>query len=203
MNIKTKFTSLFLCISLLFLSSCTVTKILWGDKSYQENIGQFLVGADGRYVALVGDNYHYVFSDGSGTLKQILSLNQKGILNINTKETYLKLDKNNDISGHLIISGPFSILPPEDKMTLFSLGFKPNKNDEIVVKIQISGKRYLSKYLGHNGARPTNAAYVITVYYSPNSSFTKDVGKVAVTPIAVTLDAVLLIGKIVVSPFSL
>lgn len=203
MTIKTKFTSLFLCISLLFLSSCTITKILWGDKSYQENIGQFLVGADGRYVALVGTNYHYVFSDNSGMLKQILSLNQKGILNINVKETYLKLNKDNDINGNLVISGPFSILPPEDKITLVTLGFKPDRNDDIVVKIKISGKRYLSRYLGHNNSRPTNASYVITVYYGQDSNLAKDVGKAAVTPIAVTLDAVLLIGKIVVAPFSL
>jgi hypothetical protein len=192
-----------LCISLLTLSSCTVTKILWGNKSYQETVSQFLVGADGRYVALIGTGYHYVFSDSSAKLKEILALNQKGTLRINTEKTYLKLDGNNDITGDLVISGPFDILPVEDKIRLNSLGFKEDKNGNITVKINLLGKRYLSKYLGHNTASTTGNSYVITVYYKGDSNIAKDVGKVAVTPIAVTLDAVLLIGKVVVAPFSL
>jgi hypothetical protein len=203
MIIKTKLLNLVLCLSLLFLSSCTVTKMLWGDKQYTENIEQFLVGSDGRYVALVGTNYHYVFADNSGMLKEILALNQQGILNIDIQQTYLKLDSNNDIKGHIVITGPYSILSQQSKATLASLGLVPDKNDYITAKIDLVGKRYLSKYLGHNTSRPTNASYSITIHYRADSSFTKDVGKVAVTPIAVTLDAVLLIGKIVIYPLSL
>ncbi|MBU6339273.1 MAG: hypothetical protein KGQ36_04780, partial [Rickettsiales bacterium] len=191
---------IFLCISLLTLSSCTLTKILWGDKSYQETVSQFLIGADGRYVALIGTGYHYVFSDSSGTLKEVLALNQKGTLRIDTEATYLKLDSNNDIKGDLVISGPFDILPLEDKMRLNALGFKEDRNGNIKVKISLAGKRYLSKYLGHNAASTAGIPYIITIYYSGDSSIVKGVGKIAVTPIAVTLDAVLLIGKIVVAP---
>lgn len=192
----------FLCISLLASSSCTLTKILWGDKSYQETVNQFLVGSDGRYVALIGTEYHYVFSDSSGTLKEVLALNQKGTLRIDTEATYLKLDSNNDIKGTLVISGPFDILPLEDKMRLTALGYREDRNGNVQIKINLSGKRYLSKYLGHNAATTTGQSYVITVYYSGDSNIAKSVGKIAVTPIAVTLDAVLLIGKIVVAPVS-
>jgi hypothetical protein len=175
--------------------------MLWGDKHYTENIGQFLVGADGRYVALVGTNYHYVFVDNSGMFKEILALNQKGILNIDVQQTYLKLERNNDIRGHIVIKGPFNILSPQDKVTLISLGVRPDSYNNVEIKINLAGKRYSSRYLGHTTSRPTNTSYTLTVYYN-SSSMAKDVGKIAITPIAVTLDAVLLIGKIVVYPLS-
>lgn len=195
--------NLFLCIGLLSLSSCTVTKYIWGDNHYKEHIDQFLVGADGRYVALVGEKYHYVFSDNSGTLKEVLALNQRGVLRIDVKQTHLKLGRNNNIRGHLVITGPFSILPAQDRRTLIFLGLKPDKNDDITIELDLVGKRYLSRYLGHNTSRPTNTSYNITIYYKEKSSVTKDVGKAAITPIAVTLDAVLLIGKVVVRTFAL
>ena len=112
--------NIFLCFTLLVTSSCTITKYVWGSKHYQEHINQFLVGSDGRYVALVGEEYHYVFSDNSGTLKNILSLNQRGILVMNVQKSYLKLEQDNNITGHIIIEGPFSILPKQDKTSLLN-----------------------------------------------------------------------------------
>ncbi|MBM5782583.1 MAG: hypothetical protein FJ368_04085, partial [Pelagibacterales bacterium] len=88
---RKKFTKFCFAIFLaIILPSCTLTKALWGDKSYEEVINQFLVGSDGRYVALISPNYHYVFSDNSGVLKGILSLSQKGVLTIDTAKTYIK-----------------------------------------------------------------------------------------------------------------
>lgn len=191
--------AIFLAIT---LSSCTLTKALWGDKSYEEVINQFLVGSDGRYVALISPSYHYVFSDNSGVLKSVLSLNQKGVLTIDAKNTYIKLHENNEVKGYLTLSGPFSILPENDKYVLTGMGIVPDKRDNVAIKIDLSGRRYVSKYLGHNPALQSNNIYKVSIYYDGNSSLAKGVGKAAVTPIALTLDAVLLIGKVVVYPLS-
>lgn len=199
---KRKLLNLFLMLSLLISSSsCTLTKALWGDKSYQEIINQFLVGSDGRYVAFISPSYHYVFSDNSGVLKSILSLNQKGVLTIDAKKTHIKLYENNEVKGYLTLSGPFSVLPENDQYILTGLGILPDKNDNVSIKIDLSGRRYMSKYLGHNPAANTNNTYKIDIYYS-DSTLVGGVGKAAVTPIAITLDAVLLIGKVAVYPFS-
>ena len=192
-SMKIKFINLFLYISLIFLSSC-VTKMIWGSEHYKEKISQFLVGSDGRYVVLIGENYHYVFSDNSGMLKKVLNLNQKGILTIDTKETYLELKSNNNVEGSFIIKGPFSVLPSHDKNILLNLGFKPDKNDDLTVKINLNGKRYLSRYIGNSSEK---SSYIINIYYRKKSNLIKDAGKTAITPIAITLDAVLFIGKII------
>ncbi len=185
---------------MLLANSCLTTYI-WGDKSYQEQINQFFVGSDGRYVAMLGDEYHYVFSDNSGVLKTILSLKQQGVLTINPAKSHLKLQPNNDVAGTLVMDGPFSILDREDAKMLLRMGFSPNRKDTLVIKMELTGRRYAAKYLSPNLSR-TSTSHTITIYYH-DSNVVKDVGKVAITPIAVGLDAVITIGKIVVSPFRL
>lgn len=190
-----------LSLTILFLASCTVTGFIWGDKSYDERVEQFFVGSDGRYVVLVGTNYHYVFTDNSGAFKEILSLNQTGVLSLDTKKTHLKLDSNNNIEGYFVMQGPFSLLPPEDQYRLQSLKFFPNRNDTVFVKIKLTGRRYAAKYLNQS-LSPMNSIRTIRIYYN-DSGIVKNIGKTAVTPIAVGLDAVLIIGKIAIYPFTL
>jgi len=199
MKIKKILTNSILCLALFFQSSC-VTKYIWGDKSYQEDISQFFIGADGRYVALLGDDYHYVFSDNSGVLKMILSLKQPGILTINNTRSHLKLYKNNVVEGELIFDGPFDLLDKYDARALTKIGLKPNWRNKLTVKIDLSGKRYAAKYLGP--VNKVSVAHTIKIYYNDSTAL-KDAGKIAITPIAVGIDAVLLIGKIAILPFAL
>lgn len=190
--------SLILCLTALMLSSC-VTSYMWGDKKYDEKIDQFFIGADGRYVVFVSPEYHYIFTDNSGNLARILSLKQKNILTINKKKSHLKLDSNNDIKGPLVFEGPFSILPVEDIAALQSMGFRPDKRDNVSIKLELTGRRYAAKYVGQSSVLETNNQ--ISIYYN-DSGLVKGMGKAAITPVTVTLDAVLLIGKIVVYPMN-
>ncbi|OFW80941.1 MAG: hypothetical protein A2887_06625 [Alphaproteobacteria bacterium RIFCSPLOWO2_01_FULL_40_26] len=189
------------CLLLVsFITSC-VTKALWRGTGYDEEIKQFFVGSDGRYIVFVARDYHYVFTDNSKLLQQILSLKQSGVLSLNTKETYLNLKSNNDVKGHLVLEGEFDLLPREDMIKLQSMGFNPDREYRIVIKIPLIGRRYAARYLGQ-GSIPNENIYKIRIYYS-DPSLIKGVGKAAVTPVAVTLDAVILIGKVVILPFKL
>jgi hypothetical protein len=188
-----------LCCLFLFNTSC-ITKYLWSDEVYYETINQFLLGADGRYVVLIGPDYHYILTDERGIFQKILALKQENTLWINPEKSYLKLDENNEIKGYLTIDGPFGLLPVEDAGTLMSLGFRPNKKDEVTIKIELSGRRYSARYLGQ--AIRANTSYKIPIRYY-DSSTAKDIGKAAITPITVGVDAVLLIGKIIILPFEL
>ncbi len=196
-----KIRAIFLIAALLLSSSC-VTKALWGNKSYDEEVRQFYVGADGRYVVLVAPEYHYIFTDNSGALRQILSLKQQGILTLSRK-TFLKLDKNNNLEGDIIFEGPFDLLPQEDMIKLQLSGFLPDKNNNITIKLTLSGRRYSARYLNQNPSTNLNDSYKIKVYYQDEIGFAEGVGKAAITPIAVTLDAALLIGKVVIYPLTL
>ena len=188
-----KITHLFLVLVLFVQSSC-VTQALWGDKSYEEKITQFFVGSDGRYVVLVGEKYHYIFADNSGVLKVILSSGRNNALTIKPDQSYLKLSSGNEVKGDLVMGGPSSLLSGEELQALERLGVRPNAKGDLLVYINLSGRRYAAKYLG-DGLNRSNTTQIITIYYR-DSNLVKNVGKIAVTPIAVGLDAVLLIGKV-------
>jgi hypothetical protein len=196
-----KIRTAFLIASLLLTTSC-ITKALWGHKSYDEEIKQFYVGADGRYVVLVAPEYHYIFTDNSGILREILSLKQQGILTLSQK-TFLNVDENNNIAGDVILEGPHDLLPQEDMIKLQLLGLSPDKNNNIVIRMSLTGRRYSARYLNQSQSSNLNNSYRIKVYYTDDIGFAEGVGKAAITPVAVTLDAVLLIGKVAIYPLTL
>lgn len=187
-------------IAIITLTNCSVTKYLWAPKRYSENINKFLIGEDGRYIALIGKDYHYILSDNSRILKDILLIRQKDNIYIDEYETNLKLDRNNQIKGDLVIKGYFLSLSPQDQLKIKKMNAKIDRKDYFSIKISITGKRYVARYLGFEKEAP-DISYKIFINYD-DSSLSKDVGRIAATPIAVTLDAVLLIGKIVLIPLS-
>lgn len=115
-------------------------------------------------------------------------------------KTRLKLDENNEIQGYLTLEGPFSILPIEDIGFLTNMGFQPDEDDIVSIQINIKGRRYLARNLGQNLLQ-SKSIYYIPISYN-DSTAAQDLSKAAITPIAVGLDAVLLIGKIIVYPLS-
>ncbi len=199
--IRKIFIKLCLLATILLTQQSCVTKALWRGGSYEENITQFFVGADGRYIALLGVSYHYVLSDNSGVFRKILALKQKGVLSVNKTKTSLTLDSNNNVSGTLVLSGPHSLLPIEDVMSLQSIGIYPDRQDNITISVKLTGRRYAAKYLNSEISR-SDTSFKFKVYYS-DSNLVKGVGKLAITPVTVAADAVLLIGKVMVSAFEL
>lgn len=194
-------TTTMLCVILLVQNSC-LTKAVWRYDNYQETVRQFYVGSDGRYVVLIGNQYHYIFYDDTNVFKTILGLRQRGILTVNHKNTYLQLDSHNNVKGKIVIKGPFDILPPEDINALRFLGFGPDKDYNITITIKLTGRRYQARYLNTNPAASIETDYRIPIYYY-NSNLAKDIGKAAVTPITATLDAAILLGTIVLYPLYL
>jgi len=191
-------TKFLLTLILVFSNSC-VTKAVWGDKTYKEEIDQFFVGSDGRYIALIGPRYHYVFTDNSGVLRTILQLQKQNVLTIDDKNSLIKLDPNNNLSGYITLKGPFNLLTRNDMYALQGLGFYPDNSGDVKVRIDnLLGRRYVARYLG--AARQSSASHILTISYN-DSNLVKGVGKAAVTPIAVTLDAAILIGKVFMVPF--
>jgi hypothetical protein len=197
--IRNIITKIFL-ISVLLASTSCVTDFLWGARNYREEITQFYAGSDGRYIVLMGPEYHYVFTDNSGTLRDVLSLKQSGSLSIG-EDNKFELDDNNNIEGDLILKGSMDLLPQGDAIKLQLLGFYPNKSNDFIIKLNLKGRRYSARYLAQqSGSQNIGSGYFININYRKTTGFASGVGKAAITPVAVTLDAALLIGKIVIYP---
>lgn len=186
--------------TLLCLTSC-LTNFLWGARTYREEITQFYVGSDGRYVVLMGPQYHYVFSDNSGILKEVVALQKGGSLAL-ASDTTLELDSNNNVSGEVVLNGNADLISAQDAFKLQSLGFIPNSRNDIKVKMKLQGRRYSARYLSGVSSEAVKR-YYITINYREDAGVVGSVGKAAITPVAMTLDAALLIGKVVIYPFTL
>lgn len=188
-----KFFFKILIISTLILSNSCVTKAVWQDAKYHENVTKFFIGLDPLYVVLIGYDHHYVVVDQTNALKTILSLKQKRILSVNEDETYIKLQKNGNIDGYFAVEGPFDLLPAADQSALRNIGIKTYGDKNLSIKIRVKGKRFhLSKLSGSLLTSKTN--YRIPIHYR-NSNIIKDFGKIVVTPVTVALDIVIIVMK--------
>ena len=193
-----KFLKTLTIIALLTFQTSCITKALWKGTPKDEEILQSFVGNDGRYIVLISDSYHYVFTDNTGILRTILSLKQRNILKPSDK-SFFEVDKNNDVEGVLFLEGPFDLLPREDMLTLATIGITPNKNNKVIIEVKVVGRRYAARYLGSRYS--IKPIFTVPVYHT-SSNIAKDVGKAAITPVTVSLDAVVIIGKVVLYPFS-
>lgn len=189
----------FLFVALLFLlTSCAVTKSVW-DRQYDETFRKFLIKPDGGIVFL-GNKYHYVITDKSDAIKELLVSPSRGFLFINVEKTYLKVNLKNEMSGYITIEAFFSKLPPQNYEFLRSLGFRRDEESmALTMKLSFAGNRYLPRDDPGRFFPILDRTYIIPVHYS--SGVVGTTGKVVLTPFAVIADSVILLKNIVLLPF--
>ncbi len=185
--------------ALIFATSCEVTRALWED-NYKESIRQFLVSKDGRYIVFLGKKYHYIFADQSGVIDELLRLDQDHVVLIVPEITELAVDGKNNIEGHLGIKTFDLNLTSEQRIFLFSLGFKQEKEQgDLMLKLPLKGKRY-------RGVESVNEYYSaleekceIEIHHQATPL--RDLEKIALTPLTLVADTLFLSKEIVMAPF--
>ncbi len=189
----------FLIILFLFSSSSCVTRLVW-NTSYNDTFRQFLISQDGSMVIFLGSKYHYIFSDNTGILESILSWPGRRNLFINSKESRVDLDHNNVVTGQIVVESFFNRMPHEDYEYLRALGFRAkNKFSPLKIKLVMKGKRYLPRAdLGYD-LPELQRSYVISIHYQGDAL--ENIGKMALTPITLATDSVLMLGSIILLPF--
>lgn len=192
-----KYLKIILIFLLLTQATSCLTQKLWSN-SYDEPVQKFLVSRDGRYIVFLGANYHYMFTDKTGAMKELLGWPGRNLLFIDTESTNLKVDSRNNISGYASIESFFSNLRGDQRVFLKSLGFR-NKNNSLALKLELKGKRYLPRQDLGRFLPALSRKYVFDIQYTPKAS--KAVAIAALTPITIVADSVLLFGKIVLLPF--
>lgn len=187
-------------LTLIFsLSACGLTGS--GNSGYYADIIQsFVTTKNARQVAFLGDKYHYIFTDNSGIIKKLVFWEQHEILYIDLKNTHLTVDKFNNVGGYATVKTLFSNLNRADVAYLKKLGFIRDTDETFMLKMPLSGKRYLSNGVNYN-AYTLNNQYEVKVYALKKSSGLSKIAKIAISPITVTIDAILWLGE-EVTPFT-
>lgn len=188
-----------LCLIAVLMTSSCVTRALW-EETYKESFRDFLVSENGNYAAFLGQNYHYIFSDNSGAMKELLKWKNHGALFINFEKSYLKVDSDNDVSGYAIVETFSDKLSRDEENFLRALGFEYGKdNYSLSIKIKLSGKRYMLSTQFKNQTDHLQRTYITKIHH-PSGIF-KTAGKIAITPLTLTADSLYAIKEIILIPF--
>lgn len=185
-------------IFFLFLQTSCITKYLW-NKTYPETFRNFSISRDGSRVAIIGEKYHYVFGDSSTILKSLLTWHGRGLLFIDVSKTRLRVDLDNNVSGYAYIESFSQQLTREQLLFLTAVGFRSKDGRALSIKLPLQGIRYLPPEDFQVFLPSLNRPYVVDVKYEQN--FLGKAVNVALTPLTVTADSALMLGKIVLYPF--
>lgn len=190
---------------LLTLTSCSkswikYTTALWSESNYKETFDRFFVAQDGWRIVFIGVDYHYVFYDNSKVMLQLLNSRSRDLLFINPRKSYLKLEKGNRIKGTVVIEAIADVnnFSPAERYDLRALGFKENKDSILSLSIPVHGNRYRANGRIGTNLPHLNRTYVIPIHYDSGAITT--FGKAALTPVAVTADALVILGRALLVP---
>ncbi len=188
---------LLLLLSIFILTSCKITKSLW-QPYYTDKIHDFVTTKGGGQIAFLGQKYHYIFDDRNGVMKRLLFWTQHDLLYIDLKKTRLQLNGFNDISGYVEVKTASPNLRVKDVAYLERLGFVRERGTHWSGRVFVSGKRYAPK-AGNYKLYSLGNEYTVKIYYPVgDENKLKQAGKILISPITITLDAILWLGNKVV-----
>lgn len=182
-------------IAILIISNLTsCTKKLWRKSYYSENFKNFMTTKNGKKIIALGKKYHYVFEDDSRILIKLLSWENREKLEI---ENYnFRISEFNKITGSITIKSKIpknsdEDLNEEDIYYLKKLDFI--SEDNILKKnIVLSGVRYYPKSgVNYDKMDPEIKEHKIKIELD---DYADKVKKIALTPITVLSDGVLIIA---------
>jgi hypothetical protein len=188
----------FMVLSLvLLMSSSCLTSSLWKDhyKYYDDTINQYLITKDGERVIFLGKKYHYILNDKDNVIKELLNWpsRKKMTMSIYNFNAISKDKVEVSIKVSVDSKKQLDELSQSELTFLKSLGFKTSKFDSYKI-FHLNGQRYLPKpntSYGFNSSLNKNYNVKVGIKYN---SATDIAGNIALTPITVVGDVVLVAG---------
>lgn len=190
---------IFLLLVLFLTASCELTENMW-NPYYEERMGSFMVSQDGRYVIFLGKKYHYILHDDNNAIKRLLFSPCHYTMSIYAAESNIHLSLSNDIKASIAVRTVVGPLDDFCENNLSQLGFAYNSKREMIKRITLYGKRYAASGEFYNIKSRLNSEYFIRIHEDIGPS--EKIEKAALTPLTMTIDAVFLIGKILITPFA-
>lgn len=167
-----------------------------GDReTYTESVDSVLLSADGKTLAVIGKEYHYLF-DAPDILKLLLQSELRNAVEASFHT--FSVDANQRISGgYFLRLGKNAAQDQKDRAV--AAGFKLLPSGELSYNGSLSGTRYAA-----NGVQATAASQKLRKTYTISISAEKSAGakaattagKLLLTPITLAADGVLIIAAI-------
>lgn len=181
------------CLFICFLQTGCLTGAMLRRNHFEfDKIYQFLIADNKSTFLVIGERAHYVFPL-STDLGRILSWSGSSKLNANF---YHVNASGEDISGHYYLQADGKTLSPSERSELTAMGFSTEKEntDTLTYSAEITGKRYDAGKHPTASAQSFNKPYHLQI--SEKDSAGVYAGKLALTPVMLAADGVLIIGGI-------
>ena len=188
---------LFAALSFLIFTGACFTPALHSGKptkSYQEKVETFLMSEDKEQLIVIGEKYHYIFPTND-VLKFITQWpDKKQQVKASFSTFRVQLDQSLAGSYTLFIRDSRK-LSPEAKQLLISKGFFDNKSSNTLrYHGGLAGKRYLANEVRVPETLKLNKQYTIQIIENDTVSAGEVAKRIALTPLAVAADGLLILG---------
>lgn len=192
---------LFLAGGLLTLTGCVTSSLVdsVNRKEYrdeEERIQQFLISADSANLVILGEHYHYVMVVPA-VLQQVMASPLRKQLEASFNHFTVAVD--GKVSGRYRIQ--FISSNEAERREALAMGFKLQKNGEIVTEAWIRGQRYaVERKLENSNAKALNREYRIALRVEQPRGV--KVLRYALTPVTLAADGVLMLAAIPLIPLA-
>ena len=177
---------------------CITSAVVGGGSNYDtytEKAGSVLISADGKTLAVIGKEFHYLF-DAPEAIKAVLQPELREVVEVSFFT--FKVDANQRIAGGYVLRIGKNASPGQKDKAL-AAGFKANPSGDLSLNGTLAGTRYAA-----NGIEATAASQKLRKEYTISVSVEKSAGakaastagKVLLTPITLAADGVLIIAAI-------
>lgn len=160
------------------------------SKSYShsdEVVSGFYISSDDKLLVVIGERHHYVFPLDAD-LKKVLDW--PGRSKVTAQFNQFDLRDDGSVSGGAFLQVKKDEINSTEREFLENVGFKLDK-DSFQLNRVMRGKYYSAKKVG--SVSPFNKSYSIEIV---ETSSLPALIKVALTPVTVTVDGVLIIGGV-------
>jgi len=179
-------------------TGCVTAALMSGNderETYTETVSSVLISADGKTLAVLGQDFHYLF-EAPDIVKTTLQSDLRNVVEASFNAFLV------DASQH--ITGNYSLridksASPEQREKALSAGFKALPSGELSATGILSGTRYKA-----NGVQATDPSQKLRKEYkisisaekSAGAKAAKTAGKLLLTPITLAADSILILAAI-------
>lgn len=168
-------------------------------KSYVETFSAMYITQDGRQIVILGPRYHYVFQAPVELVRLVQS------------ELHPDLQANFDdfvVAADQTISGRYDLRlslqkdrdTPERGALAQSMGMAPRVRGEWTISGTLKGQRYAARESSQasDAMTPLNRSYTVTIQEQPSAG--EAMRRIALTPVTLAADGVLMIASVILLP---
>lgn len=161
---------------------------LYSHKYYKERMKYFLVREDSKQIVHIGEKYNYIFNDDIGIIHKIVAWKSGAKIKADVSETALRVNKLNEITGHVTFITSPNDLSRKETTYLKSIGFTQEYDKSLSIKIRLKGTRYSSSKEIEQYASPivTPSTSRIEVMYEDGDNRELSIEGLTSTPIVLS-----------------